>query len=151
MIKILSNFSKIMGNFAKFCKNQRNFQRFLTKILRLENGARFFFLEAPFAEVLSGLLWTAYWPLVFLFSPLFGVVLARSFFPHFSIVDSKPVQRSALCRSRRELSHVPFLNLLFEQIANSNEYLLAKFGFDTAEKRSLQSLPKQASDTQPRS
>ena len=28
--------------------------------------------------------------------------------------------------------HVPFLNLLFEQIANSNEYLLAKFGFDTA-------------------
>ena len=33
-----------------------------------------------------------------------------------------------MCRSRRELS-----NLLFEQIANSNEYLLAKFGFDTAE------------------
>ena len=32
--------------------------------------------------------------------------------------DSKTVQRSALCRSRRELS---------------NEYLLAKFGFDTAE------------------
>ena len=29
--------------------------------------------------------------------------------------------------------HVPFLNLLFEQIANSNAYLLAKFGFDTAE------------------
>ena len=28
--------------------------------------------------------------------------------------------------------HVPFLNLLFKQIANSNEYLLAKFGFDTA-------------------
>ena len=77
-----------------------------------------FFLEAPFAEVLSGLLWTAYWPLVFLFSPLFGVVLARSFFPHFSIVDSKTVQRSALCRSRRELS---------------NEYLLAKIGVDTAE------------------
>ena len=33
-------------------------------------------------------------------------------------MDSKAVQRSALCRSRRELS---------------NEYLLAKFGFDTAE------------------
>ena len=32
--------------------------------------------------------------------------------------DSKTVQRSALCRSRRELS---------------NAYLLAKFGFDTAE------------------
>ena len=39
--------------------------------------------------------------------------------------DSKTVQRSALYRSRRELSN--------EQIANSNEYLLAKFGFDTAE------------------
>ena len=33
--------------------------------------------------------------------------------------------------------HVPFLNLLFEQIANSNEYLLAKFGFDTAENEPL--------------
>ena len=43
---------------------------------------------------------------------------------------------SALCRSRRELSvspHVPFLNLLFETDSYSNEYLLAKFGFDTAE------------------
>ena len=64
---------------------------------------------------------------------LFGVVLASFFFPQFSIVDSKTVQRfsrvfsisdsktvqrSALCRSRRELS---------------NEYLLAKIGFDTAE------------------
>ena len=49
---------------------------------------------------------------------LFGVVLARPFFPHFSPMDSKAVQRSALCRSRRELS---------------NDYLLAKFGFDTAE------------------
>ena len=47
-----------------------------------------------------------------------GVVLARSFFPHFSSMDSKTVQRSALCRSRRELS---------------NEYLLAKIGVDTAE------------------
>ena len=28
--------------------------------------------------------------------------------------------------------HVPFLNLLFEQIANSNAYLLAKISFDTA-------------------
>ena len=32
---------------------------------------------------------------------------------------------------------VPFLNLLFEQIANSNEYLLAKFGVDTAENESV--------------
>ena len=29
--------------------------------------------------------------------------------------------------------HVPFLNLLFEQIAYSNAYLLAKIGVDTAE------------------
>ena len=36
---------------------------------------------------------------------LFGVVLARFFFPQFSIVDSKTVQRCALCRSRRELSN----------------------------------------------
>ena len=35
--------------------------------------------------------------------------------PHFSPVDSKAVQRSALCRSRRELS---------------NAYLLAKIGVD---------------------
>ena len=37
-------------------------------------------------------------------------------------MDSKAVQRSALCRSRRELS---------------NEYLLAKFGVDTAENEPL--------------
>ena len=34
--------------------------------------------------------------------------------------------------------HVPFLNLLFEQIANSNEYLLAKIGVDTAENEPLE-------------
>ena len=33
--------------------------------------------------------------------------------------------------------HVPFLNLLFEQIANSNAYLLAKIGVDTAENEHL--------------
>ena len=33
--------------------------------------------------------------------------------------------------------HVPFLDLLFEQIANSNEYLLAKIGVDTAENEPL--------------
>ena len=46
----------------------------------------------------------------FLIFLLFGVVLARLLFPQFSHMDSKAVQRSALCRSRRELS---------------NEYLLA--------------------------
>ena len=127
-------------------KKENNILAIFKRKLSLENGFRArFFLEAPFAEVLSGLLWTAYWPLVFLFSPFFGVVLARSFFPHFSIMDSKTVQRSfrlwipkrcpvngaqfsimdsktvqrsALCGSRRELS---------------NEYLLAKFGFDTGD------------------
>merc|ERR1712159_588803 len=39
-------------------------------------------------------------------------------FPRFLGFESKTVKRSALCRSRRELS---------------NEYLLAKIGFDTAE------------------
>ena len=55
------------------------------------------------------------------------------------------MQRSALCRSRRELSvspHVPFLNLLFEKIAYSNEYLLAKIGVDTAENEPLKVLRK---------
>ena len=60
---------------------------------------------------------------------LFGVVLARFFFPQFSIVDSKTVQRSALCRSRRELS---------------NEYLLAKIGVDTAENEPCQVCPLSA-------
>ena len=40
--------------------------------------------------------------------------------------------------------HVPFLNLLFEQIANSNEYLLAKIRFDTAENEPLKVCQKLA-------
>ena len=42
----------------------------------------------------------------------------HSFFPNFRLWIPKTVQRSALCRSRRVLS---------------NQYLLAKFGFDTAD------------------
>ena len=49
---------------------------------------------------------------------LFGVVLARSFFPSFRLWFPKAVQRSASCRSRRELS---------------NAYFLATFAFDAAE------------------
>ena len=45
-------------------------------------------------------------------------VLFSPWFSWFLGFDSKTVQRSALCRSRREFS---------------NEYSLAKFGFDTAE------------------
>ena len=44
-------------------------------------------------------------------------------FPRFLGFDSKTVQRSALCRSRRELS---------------NAYLLAKIGVDTAENEPLE-------------
>ena len=44
--------------------------------------------------------------------------IRERWFSSFFGFDSKTVQRSALCRSRRELS---------------NEYLLAKFGFDAAE------------------
>ena len=33
--------------------------------------------------------------------------------------------------------HIPFLNLLFEQIANSNEYLLDEIGVDKAESEPL--------------
>ena len=67
------------------------------------------------------------------FSPLRGYFGQVLFPPIFDrgfqngakewIVDSKKVQRSALCRSRRELS---------------NEYLLAKIGVDTAEKEPLE-------------
>ena len=39
--KNLAKFSKFLTNFAKFrLKKQQNFQQFLTKILRLENGAK---------------------------------------------------------------------------------------------------------------
>ena len=58
------------------------------------------------------------------FRGCFGQVLFSPFFDYGfqngakEPVDSKTVQRSAFCRSRRELS---------------NEYLLAKIGVDTAE------------------
>ena len=49
------------------------------------------------------------------------------------------------CRSRRELSNEsPFLNLLSELDSYSNEYLLAKFGFDTAENEPFQVCPLSA-------
>ena len=65
--------------------------------------------------LLIGLSFSSFLP----FRGCFGQAL----FPHFSPVDSKTVQRSALCRSRRELS---------------NEYLLAKIGVDTAENEPLE-------------
>ena len=62
----------------------------------------------------------------------------------------KTVQRSALSRSRRELSNVPFLNLLFEQIANSNEYLFANFGFSFFLREGLLDLACLLASIQPR-
>ena len=81
--KKLAKFSKILAKFAKIWKTIETIQQFLTKILRLESGVSLFLGFDSKA--------------VFLFSPFFGVVLARSFFPQFSIMDSKAVQRSALC------------------------------------------------------
>ena len=78
LAKIKQNSDKIFKNFQNFAKNQQNFQHFLTKKLRVENGA---------------------------------------------------VQRSALCRSRRE---------------HSNEYLLTNFGFDTAENEPCKVCPLSA-------
>ena len=72
-------------------------------------------MQPPFAEVLSSVLLLLNGLSFSPFRGCFGQVL---FFPSFRLWIPKTVQRSALCRSRQELS---------------NEYLLAKFGFDTAE------------------
>ena len=56
----------------------------------------------------------------------------------------RTVQRTALCRSRRELfihifrtfsstKYIPFLSISFQIDPDANEYFLAKIGFDTAE------------------
>ena len=60
------------------------------------------------------------WPVF----PGLDQVLFPPSFSWFLGFDSKTVQRSALCTSRRELSNSSFLNTY---------YLLAKFGFDTSE------------------
>ena len=112
---------------------------------------------------------------------------------NLSLDRTRTVQRSALCRSRRELLFLErggelrivredlsvyvrycyvhlskfslfnifqflsmslFLNLLFETDSYSNEYLVlftCKIWLRYSRERALQSLPKQASDTHPRS
>ena len=52
---------------------------------------------------------------------------------------TRTVQRSALCRSRRELSNspCPFSQSSFRTDSYSNEYFLAKIGVDTAENEPL--------------
>ena len=64
-----------------------------------------------------------------IFNEIFEIRERWLLFPRFSHMDSKAVQRSALCRSRRELS---------------NEYLLAKCGFDTAENEPCKVCPLSA-------
>ena len=40
LARFSKKFSKILANLQKFFKNQQKFQQFLTKKLRLENGAK---------------------------------------------------------------------------------------------------------------
>ena len=40
LAKIKQNSDKIFKNFQNFAKNQQKFQQFLTKKLRVENGAK---------------------------------------------------------------------------------------------------------------
>ena len=85
----------------------------------------------------------------FFWSSFLGVELARFFFPRaFRLWIPKwckgvlwvcTLYATFTCPNFHfsVSPHVPFLNLLFEQIANSNEYLLAKIGVDTAENEPL--------------
>ena len=54
----------------------------------------------------------------------------------YSVDLGKSFQMSSNFLSSVSL-HVPFLNLLFEQIPNSNEYLLDEIGVDTDENEPL--------------
>ena len=94
--KKIVKFGENSANFGQIWANLRNFGEKTAKNSAIFNGN--FEIRERFLP----------------FRGCFGQAL----FPHFSPMDSKAVQGSALCRSRRELS---------------NEYLLAKFGFDTAE------------------
>ena len=70
------------------------------------------------------------WP----FFPGLDQVLFSPWFSWFLGFDSKTVQRSALCRSRRELS---------------NAYFVAKVGLDTAENEPCQVCPIEQCSSQP--
>ena len=63
---------------------------------------------------------------------------------HFSASPHVPFLNLLFEQTANSNEYVPFLNLLFEQIANSNEYLLAKFGFDTAENEPCKVCPLSA-------
>ena len=66
-------------------------------------------LQPPFAEVLSGLLLAAYWPLVFLFSSFSGLFWPGSFFPSFRIWIPKR------CKGELSLSRVFFGQMSLSQ------------------------------------
>ena len=135
-----AKFGQIWANLRNFGKKQQKIQRFLTKILSLESGPQHihsllsrFSWQPPFIEVLSGLLRAAYWPLVFSFSSFSGLFWPGPFFPNFRQWIAKRYKGVHCVDLGESFPTSLFLNLLFEQIASSNEYLLANFGFDTAE------------------
>ena len=98
-------------------KKKRKLKRFQdkgysTKGAQISSASSFviiaIFFAAPFHRSSKWLAARCLMASRFLVFFLFRVVLARPFFPQFSPVDSKAVQRSALCRSRRELSNEYF-------------------------------------------
>ena len=145
--QIWRKFSKILAKFAKFWKKTAKHSAIFNENFEIrERGC---FGQAPFSPVFAygfqngaWLLFRSRAPVVALGSKLLLPMrsswpvfpgLDQDLFPHgfprFLGFDSKTVQRSALCRSRRELS---------------NAYLLAKFGFDTAENEPFQVCPLSA-------
>ena len=80
------NIFEILKKSAPEKKNQQDFRNFHENFEIRER-----------CELLTGLSFSRF----LLFRGCFGQVC----FPQFSIMDSKTVQRSALCRSRRELSN----------------------------------------------
>ena len=85
LVKFGENSAKFWQVLRIFGKKQQKFQQFLTKILRLESVL----FAAPFHRSSKWLAARCLLASRFLVFFLFGVVLARPFFPQFSSVDSK--------------------------------------------------------------
>ena len=125
LVKFGENSAKFWQKLRNFGKKQQKIQQFLTKKLRLENGRMLltWLLFRPRAPVVVlgsklRLPMSSSWPVF----PGLDQALSPPWFSWFLGFDSKTVQRSALCRSRRKLS---------------NAYFLAKFGFDAADNERL--------------
>ena len=139
--KKLVKFSRTSAKFWQilqhFVKNQQTIQQFLTKELRLESGAKrepFYCLRMPYMVACSShgfyldrarrqQYWVASCGCLCAppgqFSRGWTRLFSPPWFSWFLGFDSKTVQRSAFCRSRRELSMSLFLNLLFETYSYS--------------------------------